>query len=465
MASLQTQAPYANKHFKRGRVGFPFTKEERLLACELFRRKWLVREIADRLRRSPDGVRKILKQHGFKTPNPNAKLTDDQKVEIVLKARSGRTCYQLGDEYGVDATAIRSILQVRGIDPAQRVYSTVLTRTMLEDIIAHVENGAGLTETYSRHVSSATFYRWLKDGAGQGRKEWGELRHRLYFAMGRITARSRGQRQYAVNHHFFERIDTQTKAYILGLIATDGNVRKQGLKIKLARRDRAILERVAHEMGSDAPIYDRAAEKPRWYKGRFIKGGPSSSLSIGSEKIVADLARHGLHPRKTFTVEPWTGPAKLLSSYWRGVIDGDGSICPQGRRRKRDGSRKLAIVLVGNRFMVEGFSEYVRRLTGKRAAIYPHGKIFQAVVSTIREARLVAKRLYFGAKIALERKRLLALKAIKVQQFVFIRTQPTLQELELLHAKLGTWKKVAQRLRVPPGTASVWAWRLRMTGS
>jgi len=43
------------------------------------------------------------------------KLTDEQKIEIVQKSKSGISSRKLATEYKVSKTAILSILKVRGI--------------------------------------------------------------------------------------------------------------------------------------------------------------------------------------------------------------------------------------------------------------------------------------------------------------------------------------------------------------
>ena len=38
---------------------------------------------------------------------------------------------------------------------------------------------------------------------------------------------------------------------------------------------------------------------------------------------------HGITAKKTDALQPWDGPADLMPHYWRGLIDGDGSITHQ----------------------------------------------------------------------------------------------------------------------------------------
>jgi hypothetical protein len=64
------------------------------------------------------------------------------------------------------------------------------------------------------------------------------------------------------------------------------------------------------------------------------------------------LVRHGITARKTDELQPWAGPDHLMPHYWRGVIDGDGTIGTY------DGEAKLG--LCGSRALVEAFLEWAR---------------------------------------------------------------------------------------------------------
>src|SRR5438876_11052056 len=66
--------------------------------------------------------------------------------------------------------------------------------------------------------------------------------------------------------------------------------------------------------------------------------------------MVADLAMHGIVPRKTCSTKPAQILPELARHYWRGVLDGDGSI-------SRNGQVKLT--LVGDDELVLGFEAFV----------------------------------------------------------------------------------------------------------
>ena len=66
-------------------------------------------------------------------------------------------------------------------------------------------------------------------------------------------------RKYNKDIHYFDKIDTEEKAYILGFLATDGciAVTKNGnkrIKITLKSSDKDILEKIKNQLKSDSPI-------------------------------------------------------------------------------------------------------------------------------------------------------------------------------------------------------------------
>jgi hypothetical protein len=126
--------------------------------------------------------------------------------------------------------------------------------------------------------------------------------------------------QYSLNEDYFEKIDTEEKAYFLGLLYADGcNNEKTLVRISLQEEDREILEKLNESIGSNRPIY------------RAIKGGnrkPQCSLYFFSKKLSDDLRKLGCIKHKSlkkkFPLEQDI-PSNLLRHFLRGYYDGNGS--------------------------------------------------------------------------------------------------------------------------------------------
>lgn len=136
--------------------------------------------------------------------------------------------------------------------------------------------------------------------------------------------------QYAKSHRYFESIDTEEKAYLLGLLATDGNVSGNTISLALKARDRILLERFERAIGL------RPSSIRPMLKGML-------RTAVTSAEMARDLASHGVVPNKTKTLDwPRGLPRRLWRHYLRGVFDGDGGIS----------GRQWSIVSASERFIL-----------------------------------------------------------------------------------------------------------------
>lgn len=127
-------------------------------------------------------------------------------------------------------------------------------------------------------------------------------------------------RKYYSNFSYFNQINSPTKAYILGLICSDGCIytRKnhEGLwQIALQRQDAQVLEDIKQEIKSDNTVK---------------YNGNTATLTIISQEMYDDLIRIGITPRKTYTMDLskviQNIPAQYQKDFVHGYFDGDGSI-------------------------------------------------------------------------------------------------------------------------------------------
>lgn len=129
------------------------------------------------------------------------------------------------------------------------------------------------------------------------------------------------QRKYKINDNYFSIINSDS-AYLLGFLAADGSVQKDGsIKIGLSSIDKDFLEKIKTSLDSNYPIRD--------YQTR--DGYNVSEFIFRSEKIKQTLAQYGIVNRKTYT---FSFPIQLPENYWidfiRGYFDGDGTFCLSG---------------------------------------------------------------------------------------------------------------------------------------
>lgn len=133
--------------------------------------------------------------------------------------------------------------------------------------------------------------------------------------------------QVLKNETFFSSIDSDLKAYYLGLLYTDGNISKpkvgQGIiQIGLIKEDSYVLETLCREV---TPY-----KKVRYYKspsplteGKFI-----GQWSTASDQMYQDLINLELTERKSYNLTKQLPNLsdELFPAFLRGMLDGDGTV-------------------------------------------------------------------------------------------------------------------------------------------
>jgi len=115
---------------------------------------------------------------------------------------------------------------------------------------------------------------------------------------------------------YFEKIDTEAKAYFLGLLYADGNVCIKGnrkrFQITLQDEDIPTLEKLLKEVGG----------------GNLYKDRKYTKISIYNSKMVDDLIKLGCVPSKSLILKFPKNiiPDNLMNHFIRGFFDGDGSV-------------------------------------------------------------------------------------------------------------------------------------------
>ncbi len=138
-----------------------------------------------------------------------------------------------------------------------------------------------------------------------------------------ILTSSERARKYPVDETFFDEIDSQEKAYFLGLLFSDGTVSGGSIMISLQDKDIDILEKLRDLIQPTKPLL--------WYKNKNPKRQDTSRLTISNEKIRKRLNELGMVPNKTFKLKfPDFLREDLIRHFIRGYLDGDGSINSNG---------------------------------------------------------------------------------------------------------------------------------------
>lgn len=207
------------------------------------------------------------------------------------------------------------------------------------------------------------------------------IRHRAKM-LGLVNEEQVKRREMAagMRHDYFGRIDSPVKAYLLGILGTDGNVGSSGnaIKLQISPKDIEIAELMREEISPYARILRYVNPPlPGYTKERHV-----ACLVVSSAQMKADLGRLGVIPRKTFALVWPDLDEELTASYLLGCYDGDGSICTDKQGPIWDlYSASPDFLLAAHdailrhtgmelpRPRISRGRTYVLRLTGKRVAV------------------------------------------------------------------------------------------------
>ena len=140
-----------------------------------------------------------------------------------------------------------------------------------------------------------------------------------------VVKRPSSRSIYKTNTKYFEEIDTQYKAYFLGLLYADGYNNGRGFSINLQECDKEILERFKEDIEYNGELKELINKNKRY-----------PNLSVYSKKISLDLNKLGCVKAKskilTFPNRNQV-PDNLINHFIRGYFDGDGSLSKSSKGR------------------------------------------------------------------------------------------------------------------------------------
>lgn len=156
-------------------------------------------------------------------------------------------------------------------------------------------------------------------------KELDISRRALFRVLKEQGINSKRKNRYTLNESYFNKIDTEHKAYILGFIYADGYVgdeKHNNVVIAINEEDVSILEDIKKSIGFSGEIR-RVDNVENCYK----NSKPKVVLNFSSKKMAIDLRKLGLYPNKSVSMKKLPNIQRdLYRHFIRGYFDGDGSI-------------------------------------------------------------------------------------------------------------------------------------------
>ncbi|MBI3651476.1 MAG: hypothetical protein HY231_10695 [Acidobacteria bacterium] len=207
-----------------------------------------------------------------------------------------------------------------------------------------------------------------------------------------------GRADYKSYHEaIFANVDTQAKAYWLGILLTDGYIsdtRNNGEpQIGLQMIDCELLEKFREFLGSTNPVLH--------IKARSIRHQPLYRVTVSSQRMAADLSRYGVVPRKSALTYLPVLQQEFMPHLLRGILDGDGTVS-----HRQDGGAIIGFC-GSERLLTEIRMWLICKLGISDNRLHQNKSVAFIQWSLDADIRKITRYLYQNAEVYLERKKVL----------------------------------------------------------
>lgn len=324
-----------------------------------------------------NSIKKIIRDMGYGFSRKRNKFTQEEVEDIINRYLLGESSCGLAKFHDCTDDYILSVLRVNNI-PVRTI------EDIPEDILQKISNdyskGVSLTSLSEKYNFSRGRIRRRLVGSGVEILKGSDAS----FSFGRHT----------INRDSFIDISEEKSAYFYGLILSDGCLSsdERYVSLEIKRDDEYILHELKRYLQTGAEVSHCSHLDKRTGKTLL-----SSKLSFGDKVVVQRLIDLGLTPRKSLK-EKCPDILKFNRHFWRGFLDGDGSIY-RGKVPR--------IEIHGGYEITKSFQEYCEHL-GVTSSIghqqNKNSKIYTCRVNGLGRSKIVADILYDKCSIYLPRK-------------------------------------------------------------
>lgn len=309
--------------------------------------------------------------------------TAAQKAEIVTMYRGGDSTYVIAERLRMDRGTVSKMLREQGV-PVRGVPK--LTAEQRDSTVPLYAEGLSTGQIAARFGVSAVSIRSALIRRG--------------VLMRDVRAR---QIRCALRHDAFADL-TSEALYWCGFIFTDGCVTgKPGLaatkiSVEIIAGDYQHIVKLRAFLGSTHAIRSRPARVFRGpSNGKTYTGRPQCSLAVQSDEIAERLLSLGRYEG------PLSPVLAASRDFWRGAVDGDGTVGLYRDRRRPSAPAYPFITLYGQRRLVDPYVAFLAANGFPGRGVYPISSLFQSP-ATGQPARQIIGLLYKDALVALDRK-------------------------------------------------------------
>jgi hypothetical protein len=426
------------------RIDFSSKTTEQILG--LYRDGQSARKIGLRLDVDRRVIFRVLRENGIQHRSRTdsiRKMTAAQEVELLAMRRAGATLADLTAHFDRGMKVIEDALSRNGARKRIRARKTLSSaeREMILDRYIGGESAKAIASEFGTVGLVVT----------------GIVRRAGLIPRGPREASTK----HTVNHAAFDPPLDDVKLYWMGMMATDGCIftggYSRGLFLSLAEKDARHVYAFREFLEASHPVHHTR----RWVKlpNGVMHFSAMARCAVNSDRLAAALAPYGIVPNKCARLRI-SGGIEMAAPFWRGCIDGDGSvgIYPDAR-----GHMRPTVQLCGTRRLMQQFCSFLRKVAPNYRGNPCSKKNLWMACATGHTALAFIRAAYGSSTIALARK--LEIAQTILADFGAIQPRLTLNhitrsDLDSLFVKHGSWAKVAERLGVT--YVSVWRKRLQL---
>lgn len=313
-------------------------------------------------------------------------MTPEYEQKISELYNQGYTALDMSKELPFCASTLSRYIKKHGWERSPNIRCPVALR---EQIVEDYKNGDTIEELAKKYPQfTEGWINWL-------------LRKRE-------VTRPNGC-QATLNCDYFEDIDTEAKAYFLGLIFADGSISKKGVRsyhntslhLSQVFENKYLLEELTKELGSDLPVKVHVRKK----NGRADQ--KMARVDFHSEKLCDDLLKLGMsvNRQEQDIRMPALNP-DLMPHFIRGYFDGNGSVF---LTKNKEGKIGIASNFVGAKSFLSEIlgilDPYLKKTHNLRMHVFDRG-CFGSIHFSLTNTRNLYRYMYkSNPKFYLKRKK------------------------------------------------------------
>ena len=198
--------------------------------------------------------------------------------------------------------------------------------------------------------------------------------------------KSRGNKQgYPRDEFYFNKIDTEEKAYWLGFLYADGCVHSNNYEISVNITDREHVEKFKTAIKAFNHSITEIQDK------RFQNAKTLYQFSIRDKQLHQDLIKWGCIPQKSLLINKIPNiPRDYVSHFLRGYFDGDGSL------HYLRGTNNYRISFVGTKDFLNDIQKELQTNVSLQSNIA--GKAYVLQIAGRRQVERILNYLYNNSK-------------------------------------------------------------------